>query len=94
MNIEEISKKLAVIVDEAEQNAVLANDGQWKEKYEWLVSVLQQMREDAKVLYNALKVDGLTVGTIEAEGYLRCANIANDHIKYIEGSYSSDIQSN
>lgn len=60
---------------------------QWKIKYEDLVSQIEQMHYDAKLLYTNMQEEGLTAGTIEAEGYLRATkslvNVLSNQDEYL-----------
>lgn len=89
MELQEIAKKLEGIVHEAETKAVREYGANWKEKYEWLTDELRRMREDAEALRDDMKANALTVGAIEAEGFLRCAITVCSHIDRVEASYKA-----
>lgn len=43
------------------------------EKFDWISRVIRNNVDLAQRLYNEMTEDGLKFGTVEAEGYLRCA---------------------
>lgn len=51
-------------------------DPNWERALRNLVADIEQHRENAQGLYDEMKAEGLTAGTIEAEGYLRAMNLA------------------
>ena len=53
-------------------------DPNWERALRNLVADIEQHRENAQGLYDEMKAEGLTAGTIEAEGYLRAMLLAND----------------
>ena len=63
-------------------------DLNWERALRDLVAEIEQHREDAQRLYDDMKANGLTMGTIEAEGYLRAMNLATkeaaDWLKWAE----------
>lgn len=58
-----------------------------KEKYEWLVRKIEEEVDDAESIYNNYSQERLTVNSIEAEGYLRCAKTIENIVAYIESHY-------
>ena len=60
---------------------------EYKEKYEWLVRKIEEEEEDAESIYNNYSQERLTVNSIEAEGYLRCAKTIKNIVAYIESHY-------
>ncbi len=54
------------------------------ERYEWLKSDIERELENAQALYDNMKEEGLNFGTVEAEGYLRCAKLMVNLIKQVE----------
>jgi hypothetical protein len=90
VNIQEIARKLHQIVQEAEDKAATENGAQWKEKYQWLESELLSIKEQAEALHEDMKANGLTVGSIESEGYLRCAVTVCNLVERINDSYKSE----
>ena len=90
MNIQEIARKLHIIVEEAKQQAALSAGAQWKEKYQWLESELLSIKEQAEALHEDMKANRLTVGSIESEGYLRCAVTVCNLVERINDSYKSE----
>lgn len=89
MEIEEISNKLQKIILEAVISAVRKHGNNWKEKYELLTDELRRMREDAEALRDDMNENELTVGSIEAEGFLRCAITVIGHIERVDESYKA-----
>lgn len=63
----------------------------WKEKYEWLVDNLNTHETNARILLADYKSEGLTVGAIEAEGYLRSAIKVSNIVRYIEEVSSVEL---
>lgn len=63
-------------------------DPKWERALRNLVAEIEQHREDAQRLCDDMKANGLTMGTIEAEGYLRAMNLATkeaaDWLKWAE----------
>ena len=57
-------------------------DPKWERALRNLVADIEQHREDAQRLYDDMKANGLTMGTIEAEGYLRAMNLATEDASY------------
>ena len=57
-------------------------DPKWERALRDLVAEIEQHREDAQRLYDDMKANGLTMGTIEAEGYLRAMNLATEYASY------------
>ena len=90
MDIQAIARKLHIIVEEAEQQGALSAGAQWKEKYQWLESELLDIKNNAEALHADMKANGLTVGSIESEGYLRCAVTVCNLVDRINGSYKSE----
>lgn len=90
MDIQEIATKLHVIVEQAEAQAAMSVGAQWKEKYQWLESELLEIKAQAEALHEDMKANGLTVGSIESEGYLRCAITVCNLVERINGSYKSE----
>ncbi len=90
MDIQEIAAKLHVIVEQAEEQAAKSVGAQWKEKYQWLESELLDIKNHAEALHKDMKANGLTVGSIESEGYLRCAITVCNLVERINGSYNSE----
>jgi hypothetical protein len=78
------ARRLRDIADEIESLEPPKDTTMWKERYDFLLRELMQIREDAEELRDDMKANGLTVSTIEAEGYLRCAITVNERIKYVE----------
>ena len=75
--VNEIAKDLKRLIDDAVASAT-CNDETYKEKFERLKWEILETKERAIALHADMQQNGLTVGTIEAEGYLRCAiTIAN-----------------
>ena len=87
MDLPEIAGKLQMIINEAQREAVKEHGAAWKEKYEWLVSDLREMKAEAKDLSEDMKNNGLTFGTVEAEGYLRCAITLCNIVDRIEANF-------
>jgi hypothetical protein len=54
---------------------------EWKDKYFDLVFTIQNHLKGAEELYADMKANGLTLGTAEAEGYLRGAKYLFDCVK-------------
>ena len=72
-----INRKIRTIED---------TNNEWKEKYEILVENIKYHLDSAKEVYESFKDDGLTLNTIEGEGYYRgILTIYNLASKYIEG---------
>ena len=57
-------------------------DPKWERALRNLVADIEQHRENAQGLYDEMKAEGLTMGTIEAEGYLRAMNLATEDAIY------------
>jgi len=59
-----------------------------KESFDWLCNEIDANLEHAQELYKSVNDDGLTMNTIETEGYLRCAlelsRIKDDIVKSLE----------
>lgn len=55
-----------------------------REKYEWIKTEASQMLSRAQELYDQMKNDGLTIGLIESEGYLRAAKDMQKWVDYVE----------
>lgn len=55
-----------------------------REKYDWLQHEVSQMLDRAQEQYDQMREDGLTIGTVEAEGYLRAAKDMQKWVEYIE----------
>ena len=55
------------------------------EKYLNLKSELESLADEAEFTYENFKAEGLTVNSIEAEGYLRCAKTILNIIALVEG---------
>lgn len=57
-----------------------------KENVEWLGEELSSEVEQARLLYEDMKNNDLTLGTSEAEGYLRaCITLLNSYHRIIYG---------
>lgn len=54
---------------------------EWKDKYFDLVFTIRDHLKNAEALYEDMKANGLTLGTAEAEGYLRGAKYLHDCVK-------------
>lgn len=54
------------------------------EKYEWLTGDIRHFVQEAQALYDNMKDEGLSIGMIEAEGYLRAMKTLAEKVKYIE----------
>ncbi len=57
-----------------------------KEKYDWLQYLIQSTVEEAQSLYDNMREEQLVVGTVEAEGFLRCAKTLANGAKNIDES--------
>lgn len=90
MDIQEIATKLRMIVEQAEEQAAKSVGAQWKEKYQWLESEILEIKIQAEALHEDMKANGLTAGSIESEGYLRCAITVCNLVERINGSYKSE----
>lgn len=90
MDIQEIAEKLQVIVQEAEIKAVRKCGANWKDKYECLTDNLRQMRNHAESQLDDMKANGLTAGSIEAEGFLRCAIMVCNEIEWVDGAHNAE----
>jgi len=86
MKSSKLAEKLEYLIDQEVQKTVDTNST-WKEKYEWLVSEIQNEQIRAQDLFSDMKENGLTAGTIEAEGYLRCAITIENIVTRIEEAY-------
>lgn len=53
------------------------------ERLDWLEQEIRTMLTTAQSLYDQMREDGLTVGTIEAEGYLRAARDMQKWVDYV-----------
>ncbi len=79
--------KNSIVVDGIEyfREHPKANENQvFVERYDWLKSRIEQEMHNAQELYENMKEEGLNFGTIEAEGYLRCAKFFANTLKMIE----------
>jgi hypothetical protein len=54
------------------------------DKYEWLKNEIGLMLSRSQKLYDQMKLEGLCVGMIEAEGCLRTAKEMQKWLEYIE----------
>lgn len=54
------------------------------ERYEWLKADIEHELQNAQALYDNMKEEGLSFGTVEAEGYVRCAKLMVNLIKRVE----------
>ena len=63
-------------------------------RYEELVEIINQEYKDAKYLYNDMKQQELSFGTIEAEGYVRALRIILSQIENIEEWHNINLASN
>ena len=61
------------------------------EKWEWIKSFINDGVLNAQALYDNMKAEGLNVGMIEAEGYLRCAKTMLNQIAHIDECVDEDI---
>jgi hypothetical protein len=62
------------------------NLSEMRERIEWFGEVLASDLEEARLLYEDMLVNGLTTGTIEAEGFLRAhITLLNTFHKIIYG---------
>ena len=65
-------------------------DTSYKSKYEDLKYEIKNMLKNAQSLYDDMKRNGLDIGMIESEGYLRAVITMANTIDYIEESYDLD----
>lgn len=86
MTIEDIAEKLMLIIEDGKQEQ---QSNIWKEKYERLVGEIKNEKVNAGLLMLDMKLNGLTVGIIECEGYMRCAITIENVVKHIEEVYPS-----
>lgn len=56
---------------------------QLTERLSWIEQEVQAMLTKAQELYDQMREDGLTIGTVEAEGYLRAAQEMQKWVGYI-----------
>lgn len=78
--VKELVSYVNTCIDEFNKSHPLTQEETtYKEKYEYIVSELIYLKEQAQNLYDNMKEEGLTVGLVEAEGYLRA-------FKTIEGN--------
>ncbi len=73
VTVDWVALKLRGLVQEAVSRAHAAYDECWKQKYDDLRYLIQDIKEEAEAQVADMKEHGLTAATIEAEGYLRCA---------------------
>jgi hypothetical protein len=76
-NVEDIAKELRSMIDEAVRDEMYENV-LYKERLIDLCERLIGYSEDAQNLYDNMKEEGLTFGTMEAEGYLRAFKYITD----------------
>lgn len=60
-----------------------STDNELLEKYNWLKNEIEVMLQRSQELYDQMKTDGLSIGMIEAEGYLRAAQEMQKWKEYI-----------
>lgn len=61
------------------------------DKFEWLKSDILAMLDRAQGLYDNMEAEGLTFGTVEAEGYLRAAKEIKNTLEYVEQGCTEDL---
>ena len=74
---------ISALQDLMEQGYKVEDDAEleWKDKYFDLVLTIRDHLQDAESLYKDMKADGLTLGTAEAEGFLRGARFLYNCVK-------------
>lgn len=81
-----ISEKLeAIIYNEVVKREVKSSKD--TEKYQFLLAEVNSLLDEARALEEDVKKQGLTVSSIEAEGFLRGVLTVKGFIEYIEESY-------
>lgn len=79
--------KNSIVVDGVEcfreQPEVTKNQA-YVERYDWLKTRIEEELHNAQDLYDNMKEEELKFGTVEAEGYLRCAKFFANTLKMIE----------
>ena len=81
-----VKRAIAALQDLVEQGYKVEDDTEleWKDKYYDLVFDIRNHLKNAEALYKDMQANGLTLGTAEAEGYLRGArymfNLVKDEI--------------
>ena len=82
-NLSEIEKQIELMIT-AQVSKRTDSLHEYKNKFETLKFFIEDTLRDAEHLYENMKKEGLTVGSIEAEGYLRCAKTLVGHLKDTE----------
>ena len=83
-------KKNSIVVDGVmyyAEHPDLTKAKQAIDKWEWIKSEILVTNEQAQALYDNMKEEGLAFGSVEAEGFLRCAKTLAEKAKYIEDSF-------
>ena len=86
-----MTKETKLIAEDIERlinrkvSSIENTNNEWKEKYSDLVERIKEYLDNAKEVYEAFKDDGLSLNTIEGEGYYRgiltIYNIAKEPIE-------------
>jgi hypothetical protein len=79
-DVNDIALEVKSIIDSRVQ-WIAEQDCFWKEKYKELAESIKYGLEKAQENYDSMKSENLSIGTIEAEGYLRAMK---DVVTYIE----------
>lgn len=69
---EDIAKKLDILI-RAEVSKKTDEFQLHRSNFEMLKFHIEDIHSEASALYEDMKTNGFTAGTLEAEGYLRCA---------------------
>ena len=74
---------ISALQDLMEQGYKVEDDAEleWKDKYFDLVFTIRDHLQNAEALYADMKATGLTLGTAEAEGFLRGARFLHNCVK-------------
>ena len=87
-----MTKEIKLIAEDIERiinrkvSSIENTNNEWKEKYSDLVETIKYNLDAAKEVYESFKKDGLSLNTVEGEGYYRGLLTAYNLAKeYIEG---------
>lgn len=78
-----VRNAISALQDLMEQGYKIEDDAEleWKDKYFDLVETIRCHLQNAEALYEDMKANGLTLGTAEAEGFLRGARFLYNCVK-------------
>ena len=81
--IQDIAEKINQLVKMEVQDK-LSTSTDWKYEYLILSDLIEELKEEGEELLEDYKESGLTVNSVEAEGFLRCAMTLYNRVKLHE----------